>query len=972
MATGQALVETPVHAVAPAVALAPGRAPAAPSPLERAVGLRGSIGNRAIARLLSRDPAAAGDAPAAAPATKAVNVVVVGSPGQTEVKLGHPFQFANAAKLVGGTGTDTIWLVERTGYEAGGVELSALSSLAGGAEIRWITPETPLLTRLGEFAPGTIGSLKAYSHGLVGLVALRHDWPGKPDYGLTAAEAGRLTPSIFSPSATIELDSCNAGTNTDGDFTSVAQMMATATQRPAKAYTGRTTYHDFNDPTVKAPQVRPSEILRGWHSPDWTELGSEAKGRTPVQMTFKPGTVEFDTTYNITEGIHTRMFTLTQSGTVTASIGASGEMADGDDKTLRVKLRRFETWSPTTIDPVQTVAINGPTATLTWTGVSPGRYFLDLSHTTKKHVKGLLSVRVTGANPVMAAGAVQRTPEAAALRRAVLARRASAADRVTVARAVSAADRVTLARDTSATVATTAPPAATSLPPAQSAPWASSTLAPKVYDLEARERLLRLFIAMYRQIELVDATDEQRQQAYEAVKPGIQKAIDTIEAIDPKQRKTADKQRLDQLKRMLTVKSSASIAKVVTDWEGTELTADKVIGEVGRLTGSAEVPDWLKTLPTYFAGMHYVSAHGSWLSARHLLFVIETRKAKVAADAAKPKTKPVIDPAVMDDLKGLREDAALQRLRDMRGQGAIPDAAWGKIVAVTNLRLDAGGPATATIDPAAKVEPPWVQLITDWRAGTPPAPWIGEVGLRSWMTALKSGQIVFLQTVCNQLADAAAMQRGIILPGGISENADYFGSNTGKVPADVTAPAGKVAVASYFRHAQSTDDLRPGANLFFVTGTWVENQHGAWEAVNYRSGLDYPNPNDPGSDKDTPGYRPGWNTEALPTDGAEHDGWTYQLVDGKPISRTKKDGTTHWMKWSHESTVMRALGERVFCLETVTGGAGFTERSAASLKTNNAFVGWAPGKDPQFVDAPKPPPAAEGAPPASPPTAGNQ
>src|SRR6266545_3883131 len=57
---------------------------------------------------------------------------------------------------------------------------------------------------------------------------------------------------------------------------------------------------------------------------------------------------------------------------------------------------------------------------------------------------------------------------------------------------------------------------------------------------------------------------------------------------------------------------------------------------------------------------------------------------------------------------------------------------------------------------------------------------------------------------------------------------------------------------------------------------------------------------------------------------------------------------------------MSRLGNRAFTLETVTGGAGFRERSVASLMTSDVFVGWLPGSDIRCEDAPAAPAGAAG------------
>jgi hypothetical protein len=494
-------------------------------------------------------------------------------------------------------------------------------------------------------------------------------------------------------------------------------------------------------------------------------------------------------------------------------------------------------------------------------------------------------------------------------------------------------------------------------------PWESPTLAPQVYNTADRERLLRLFITMFRTLELVDSSDDARRKAYDAIVPAVQTAAD---AIDPKTKVQAERQRLAQLKAMLAASKAGPerMAQVVAEWESSNLAPDKILDEITRLNGTGEVPEWLKPIVPWFAGMKYKSAHTSWYSARHLLYVIEWVKAEDAAKAENPKVKSpkvTVDVDTLKDLKALSEAQALQKLRDMRTAGQIPDGAWAKIVPLSSLRLDAEGPG-ATPGPGGETDASWANILKKWQAGTPSAPWIGEVGARSWLTALKGGDIVYLQTVCNQLAEAAAAKRGIYLPSGITQNADYFFNQAGKASSPVTPPPGKVAVAPYFRHAKGPEDLRPGANLFFIDSPWVKDKPGAHAWVTYRAGNDYPLANDPDVKKDDPAFRKEWWKDTLPTDGAEHDGWTYNLTAGEPISRTDAKGNTQWLKWLHQATVMRRLGNRVFTLETVTGGSGFRERSVPNCMTSEVFVGWLPGTDVQYEDAPAPTAAPTDAP----------
>ena len=89
----------------------------------------------------------------------------------------------------------------------------------------------------------------------------------------------------------------------------------------------------------------------------------------------------------------------------------------------------------------------------------------------------------------------------------------------------------------------------------------------------------------------------------------------------------------------------------------------------------------------------------------------------------------------------------------------------------------------------------------------------------------------------------------------------------------------------------------------------------------------------------------------LPHDGEVSNDWTYTVKVGQPITRTK-DGVTHWLRWRHQATVLKAMSpSRIFTFETTDalpgpgklGVSGFGERSLASLQKPGVYVGYLPG-----------------------------
>ena len=177
------------------------------------------------------------------PSTKAGSnvVIVVGSPSPDQ---GYPLQFVTAALL--NKQDDAVWFVEKTGYQAAGVALSKITEKAPGGRVRWITPENPLVDQLNKLPQGSVRMMVVYSHGLAGIATLRYGWgdKGKPDYGLSRADARRIDGDIFSDDALVDLESCQGGTNLEGG--SLAQVIADRTGRKAFGWTGRTSYAGVN------------------------------------------------------------------------------------------------------------------------------------------------------------------------------------------------------------------------------------------------------------------------------------------------------------------------------------------------------------------------------------------------------------------------------------------------------------------------------------------------------------------------------------------------------------------------------------------------------------------------------------------------------------------------------------------------------------------------------------------------------
>jgi hypothetical protein len=348
-----------------------------------------------VSGAIQRQPATGQDAPVAprSPADlkgSGYHVIIVGSPGEAEVKNQHPYQFADAAKEQG-TGFPTVWLVERSGYENGGVSLDGVTARAGGAPVFWITESTSLATLIGQFPNGSIASMDAYSHGLPGLLALRHGWPGQKDYGLTTGQAKSLSPASFAPDATISFDSCNSAT---GDEDSLAQSVANSTQRAVRGWTGRTSYRKVNAGTGG---VVASEIMPSFPHVDTTELGSQLIGRYPRPVIVAPESSpgDFSSWYSITARLpQTRKFQVKSGQSVKVNISAQSEYTGVQGLSIYVLLNReVNNWFDDEIGESRRFAI-GTSTTEEWTNLDAGTYYVEIYHLHGVLVTGSISVSI--------------------------------------------------------------------------------------------------------------------------------------------------------------------------------------------------------------------------------------------------------------------------------------------------------------------------------------------------------------------------------------------------------------------------------------------------------------------------------------------------------------------------------------------------------------------------------------------------
>ena len=322
----------------------------------------------------------------------ASKVVVIGSPSPGEIRANHPFQFVHAAQSFG-VDENTLWLVERTGYELAGISLSQIEQMASLGRVEWITPERGLTANLNRLPARSIQTFHVYSHGVPGNVTLRYGWPNESNYGLSIPQVRSMREDLFAPGAQIRFDSCNTGTS---DWYSpqgnVAQSFAEQSGHPVRAWTGRTSYRNINQAAGQRPaEVVESERQRGT-SIDWTEVASrDLLGRTPELQTFRPvggpRVGGFSSTFQIRVRLPgQRTFRVPSQGAVIVTCenvrvlwpeGADPEAASGVPTEVRIKLSR-ERWGFDDNYDVRTFPVAPGAHREVWSNLGAGDYYVEI------------------------------------------------------------------------------------------------------------------------------------------------------------------------------------------------------------------------------------------------------------------------------------------------------------------------------------------------------------------------------------------------------------------------------------------------------------------------------------------------------------------------------------------------------------------------------------------------------------------
>jgi hypothetical protein len=339
-------------------------------------------------------------------------VYVIGSPAPGEVKAKHPFQFVEAA-VYRGLDSNTLCLVEKTGFEKAQVDLKEVERKLAPAQVQWITPQETLVKTLNKLPVNSIRRVIGFSHGLPGMVTLRYGWDGSANYGLAPSEISTLRKDLFTADAELEFNSCNTGSySANGSI--LAQNLATHVNRPVKAWTGRTSYREVNngkgekddDTSIHASEASHggSRWTLGW---DTTELWRQvAEGRgTPQLMTYKPldeFQSDFELSASIPEGKNTLCAATGTSLEVTVdhSRYSSRSFHEATGMLYITPYRR----DPALGDADEALATKpfkvGSRQTQTWSGLTGGWYYLQLTKDNSKAflgyetIEGSLTARI--------------------------------------------------------------------------------------------------------------------------------------------------------------------------------------------------------------------------------------------------------------------------------------------------------------------------------------------------------------------------------------------------------------------------------------------------------------------------------------------------------------------------------------------------------------------------------------------------
>jgi hypothetical protein len=476
--------------------------------------------------------------------------------------------------------------------------------------------------------------------------------------------------------------------------------------------------------------------------------------------------------------------------------------------------------------------------------------------------------------------------------------------------------------------------------------WENPALVETIYP--AREKMLRKFVSIYRELELGAVSAAER-------------------------RKLAE--------------------------EADALTGDALMAEVRRLFDTEAVPDWLEPLVLDYAGMRYGKAHGSYYSPVRLLHLVEGAAVTTSPEDALARLEAMHDSGEIPEWAWHK----IVRLTELRTYYA--DTGWEDKAAET----PAGGPDDGRwISALAK----WTNTdvkVTGVSAGT--TGWRSEVRRRNIVltTRMVCDQLAEvaqkqrgiqlaggLSNNARQFVRAALGGNGSKpVPGAVFKQSPAFDdlkpgaalfwindtkwaterpddSNLvyaipGVVDYPMPPPPEYVRKWKAWSKGEAGREWRKAKREYKRELKAYEKQVKKARKAAAKAGTAF----DPTALGEAPheplDTQPPYLEGDLLPDDRESSGFTYTVALGQPITRT--DGAvTHWLTWRHQATVLEPMSpSRIVTWETTDtlpgedklSVSGFRERTAASLAKPGVFVGYLPGTVDPVEEAPLPLPDVE-------------
>lgn len=433
---------------------------------------------------------------------------------------------------------------------------------------------------------------------------------------------------------------------------------------------------------------------------------------------------------------------------------------------------------------------------------------------------------------------------------------------------------------------------------------------------------------------------------------------------------------------------------------------DLVRAVVGKFDEQPErFPDWLRYMVLHFSGMRYRSAHGSWADPRDLLEMLQLemlRKENEAATeeeislvceqalqvlgrekllATDQKQRDWINYQIMglmslnrrkallkfvagrevEKIRGLSDERALAKLKEMHTRQPFPDWVWAEIVARTNLRLEVTDPGWEELTQAqrearwARENARWREIMNTWESKD-----ITGWRQQHWLTL----SLIVTRAVCNEIAEHIQHLRGVKPGAGLTAKPTWYLNLMRKRSGE-----------AYFRRPVSSEDFKQGASILFLG--WTDQRPSPWQIAVRLPDIELlPEVMRPlKSVRKTIAKR-------KTSQGKASDEWDYRLsgneyvrtmrpyiktlihLPDNQVKKLKKQGRsesdirnlrkeklvrggilTEWLRWTHEAIVIEVaeLTSGAYVLTFETGKIGINLRPTRRLLGAwDIFVGYTP------------------------------